>query len=139
MKTGGRWSILKCLHEILCNTRLDVPHSIDSDLEVAMSIIEKGSAKIRDTNDLLDWVESKLVGKAISLDNIVYWEDLLKKAKKGELTREEVIKVPFMENLIKKYGFLSYCMFAETERTRKVEKSKTKKRKRELFNRPRPS
>jgi hypothetical protein len=109
-KTGMRWSVLKCLHEVLCNTRLDMPDSINSDLEVAISMIEKGSDKTGDADDLLDWVESKLIGKAISMDNIAYWESLLEKAKKGKLAREEARKVPFMEDLIKKYGFLSYCI-----------------------------
>jgi hypothetical protein len=121
-KTGMRWSILKCLHEVLCNTRLDMPRSIDSDLEVAMSMIEKGSGKTKDANDLLDWVESKLIGKAISMDNIAYWENLLEKTKKGQLTQEEASKVPFMENQIKKYGFLSYCISLETDCTQKTQK-----------------
>jgi hypothetical protein len=105
VKTRRRWSVLKCLYEVLCKTRLDVPRYIDSDFEVAMSMIEKGFGKTGDANDLLDWVESKLVRKAVSLDNVAYWEDLLEKAKKGELTQEEAMKVPFMENLVKKYGF----------------------------------
>jgi hypothetical protein len=96
-----------------------MPQSIDSDLEVALSMIEKRSSKTEDANDLLDWVESKLIGKAISMDNIAYWENLLEKTRKGELTGEEAKRVPFMENLIKKYGFLSYCISPERECTQK--------------------
>lgn len=105
-RTAVRWSILKCLHEVLCSTRLDVPKSIDSDLEAARRIIETGCHKTRDADDLLDWVESKLTEKAICLSNMAYWEDLLSKAKKGDLTKEEASKVPLMETLIKKYEFL---------------------------------
>jgi len=36
----------------------------------------------------MDWVESKLMEKAISLDDIEYWESLLRKAKKGDLVRK---------------------------------------------------
>jgi len=126
IKTGIRWSILKCLHEVLCSTRLDMQHSINTDLEVAKSMIEMGCHKIRDIDCLLDWVESKLIEKAISLNNIAYWEDLVRKAKKGTLTQKEAVKVPYMEALAKKYEFLSYCIPAETETPRKVEEGKDK-------------
>jgi len=107
-KTGMKWSVLKCLHETLCDARLDVPHSINTDLDVARSMIETRRPRIRDVDGLLEWVEGKLVEKAVSLEDVVYWEDLLRKAEKGELTREEAMRVPFMEALIKRYEFLSY-------------------------------
>jgi len=109
-KTGGRWAILRCLYEVLCDMRLDLSRSIQRDFEVARSIIETGCRRIRDADILLDWVESKLVEKAICLDKLDLWEDLLKKAKKGQLTREDIEKVPLMKNLIEKYEFISYCI-----------------------------
>jgi len=125
-RTGLRWGILKCLHEAICNARLDVPGFINRDLEVARSIIETGCRKVEDADSLLDWVESKLMEKAISLNNIDYWEDLLKRARKDKLTLKEVLNVPFMKQVSQKYDFLSYCMpeYAKPARENKFKKEK---------------
>jgi len=108
-KIGGRWGVMRCLYEALCDMRLDLPRSIQEDFEVARSTIETGCRHIRDAELLLDWVESKLTEKAISLNNLDYWEGLLNKAKVGELTKKEFRETPFMKNLLEKYEFLSYC------------------------------
>lgn len=114
-KAGGRWAVLRCLYEVLCEMRLDLSRSIHGDFEVARSGIETGSKSTGDAEILMDWVEGKLIGKAIVLDNIAFWEDLLRKVKKGKLTATEAMKIPFMETVIEKYGFLSYCLPDETE------------------------
>ncbi|MCW4021038.1 MAG: hypothetical protein NWF14_07430 [Candidatus Bathyarchaeota archaeon] len=109
-KTGLNWAILTCLHTVLSETRFDIPRSVNKDLEIARSIIETGCRSIKDADGLLSWVENRLVEKAVSLDNSVYWEELLWKAKEGSITRNEIEEVPFLEALARKYGFLSYCI-----------------------------
>lgn len=43
--------------------------------------------------------------KAISLNNIDYWEDLLRRARKNKLTLKEVLNIPFMKRVSQKYSF----------------------------------
>ena len=109
-RTGLRWSVLKCLQAVLSETRFDVPDSVDSDLETVRSIIETGCRRPRDADGLLNWVESRLFEKAISLDALVYWEDIVWKAKDGKLTHDETLRVPHMEDMTKRYEFLGYCI-----------------------------
>jgi NADH:ubiquinone oxidoreductase subunit E len=109
-RTGLRWSVLKCLHMVLGETRFDVPNSVESDLETVRSMIETGCRKPRDADGLLNWVESRLIEKAISLSDLDYWEDILWKAKDGKLTHDETLKVPRMEDMTKRYEFLGYCI-----------------------------
>jgi len=109
-RIGGRWGVLECLCKTLYDTSLDLPSSIRSDLEVARLMIEAGAGRVRDAEVLLDWVESKLREKAVFLDNLSYWEGLLGKAKKGELTKREFKEAPFMETLLEEHEFLSHCL-----------------------------
>jgi len=109
-RIGGRWGVLECLCKTLYDTRLDLPSSIRSDLEVARLMIEAGAGRARDAEVLLDWVESKLREKAVFLDNLSYWEGLLRKAKRGELTKREFKETPFMKALLEEHGFLGHCL-----------------------------
>jgi len=102
--------MLKCLCKTLHDTSLDLPASVRTDLEVARLMIEAGGGRIRDAEVLLDWVEGKLREKAVFLDNLSYWEGLLRKAKKGELTKREFVEAPFMKGLLEEHGFLGHCL-----------------------------
>jgi len=64
--------------------------------------------------------------KAISMNNIDYWEDLLKRARKDKLALKEVLNVPFMKQVSQKYDFLSYCMPEYIEPTVKTKFKKEK-------------
>jgi len=112
-KTGLRWGVLKCLHTVLCETRFDMPRSIENDLEVVRSIIETGCQKPKEANALMNWVEGKLIDKAISLSDMNYWEDLLWKANEDSLNQTDLEKMPYMDEMKGKYEFLSYIMPAE--------------------------
>jgi len=113
-RTGLRWSVLKCLHTVLSETRLDVPDSVNGDLETVRSIIETGCRRPRDADGLLNWVESRLIEKAIALDDLVYWEDVVWKARDGKLTHDETLRIPWMEDMTKRYEFLGYCVPSRT-------------------------
>jgi len=73
-------------------------------------MIEAGAGRMGDAEVLLDWVESKLREKAVFLDNLSCWEGLLRKAKKGELTKREFKEAPFMKALLEEHGFLGHCL-----------------------------
>jgi NADH-quinone oxidoreductase subunit E len=112
-KIGLRWGVLKCLHSVLCETRFDMPQSIDNDLEVVRSMIETGCQKPKEANALMNWVESRLIDKAISLSDMNYWEDLIWKANEGNLNQTDIEKIPYMGEIKGKYEFLSYIAPAE--------------------------
>ena len=112
-KTGLRWGVLKCLHAVLCETRFDMPRSIENDLEVVRSIIETGCQKPKEANALMNWVEGKLIDKAISLPDMNYWEDLLWKADEGNLNQADLEKMPYMNEMKSKHEFLGYIMPTE--------------------------
>jgi len=109
-RIGGRWGVLKCLYKTLYDTSLDLPASVRTDLEAAGLKIKAGGGRMRDAEVLLDWVEGKLREKAVFLDNISYWEGLLGKAKKGEMTKGEFAEAPFMKGLLEEHEFLSHCL-----------------------------
>jgi len=45
------------------------------------------------------------------MNNIDYWEDLLKRARKDKLALKEVLNVPFMKQVSQKYdSYLAYLL-----------------------------
>lgn len=97
--------------------------SINSKLEVCRSVIVTGCRSIKESECLLNWVEDRLLDKIISLDDLSYWEGLLLRAKKGDLTRNETMGIPYMREIVRKYEFLSYCMPTSIETTQAIETS----------------
>jgi hypothetical protein len=71
-------------------------------------MIETGCQKPKEANALMNWVESKLIEKAISLSDMNYWEDLIWKANEGNLNQTDLEKIPHMGEIKGKYEFLSY-------------------------------
>jgi hypothetical protein len=109
-RTGLRWAILKCLHWRLTDVRFDIPQSVNGDLGVARSIIETGCSNLGTANGRLDWVEHALMAKAISLDNLQYWEVLLGKHHHNKLEKADIENMPNFETLVRQYPFIAYCM-----------------------------
>lgn len=109
-RTGLRWAILKCLHWKLTDIRFDIPQNVASDLRVARSIIETGCSNLGTADGRLDWVEHTLMEKAISLDNLQYWEALIGKHRSERLTKADIEGMPNFGTLVRQYPFVAYCL-----------------------------
>jgi len=119
------WAVLKCLHKTLCQIGFNIPSSINIRLELVRSIIETRWGGIRELEELLDQVEHILIGKLVALDRSFYWIDVLIKAKSGELTRNKIMGIPHIRDMIKKYEFLNSYISANIETTQAIEASFT--------------
>ena len=110
LKSAGlKWAVLKCLYKNLRQTGLKVSQTVPRNLEVARCIIETSCRKLDDAENLLNQTENILIEKTGQAPDTYYWRNQIEKAEKGELTREEALKIPFMKDIIAKYEFLSYC------------------------------
>ena len=109
-KLGMRWAVLVSLSNFLhsCPPPYEVPQSVDTELRLARSMIESGCFSVCEVDCMLTNIERELIPKVFSIDEKSdnRWVHLLGKAMKGELTSEEVLKLPFIEPIIQECEFM---------------------------------
>ena len=108
-RAGLKWGILTCLCEALDREGCKIPSEAFRNLHVARSIIETGCNRVADAEELLEKTK-KILLATIKTSSSGCWKEYLEKADRGEITSEEVEKIPFMKQVVKKYEFLSYCL-----------------------------
>jgi hypothetical protein len=105
---GMRWAVLLSLSYDLAERRVRLPPFISEKFRASRVILESGCFSTCDVCCWLDGIEQELVLKAASIgkEYMDGWLSLLAKAAKGQLTREEVMGLPFIRPVVTDCEFL---------------------------------
>jgi len=100
-RQGMRWVVLLALKYNLADKKVVLPPSINEEFRLTKTMLASGCYSPCDVNCSLDKIESTLIQTAANsnggFENFDHWLFLLKKAMHGNLTRQEVNYLPFVE------------------------------------------
>ncbi len=109
-RQGMRWVVLLSLKYALTDKKVALPPSINEEFRLAKTMLASGCYSPCDVTCSLDKIESTLIQAAANFnggfENFDHWLFLLKKAMHGNLSRQEVNHLPFVEPIVQKCEFL---------------------------------
>jgi len=117
-REGMRWVVLLALKCDLTNKKAVLPLSINEEIRLAKTMLASGCFSPCDISCSLNKIESKLIQAAANFnggfENFDHWLFLLKKAMQGNLTRQEVNHLPFVQPVVQECEFLK-CLCDDQE------------------------